>query len=286
MKLLIDSNAQAHKVKHTLGELTFETMRVGVIFGFLGQIQKLAKEYGTNDLIFTWDSNKSHRENLFPAYKEKRRTLKEDKTPEEKEIDKAAYAQFDLLYNEVLPEIGFVNNYKLKGYEGDDLIASIVYANSKDDFLIVSGDEDMYQLLDPNVSILNSRGLYTLKDFNKEYDIDSLDWIQVKSIAGCKSDEVPGIRGVKEKTAIKYLKGLLTPNMKGYQSITCPEGRNIIQRNKQLVTLPFHDCPEIILKPQGSLSIDGFMEICKRYGFESYLRKESLDKWKTILNLK
>src|SRR5574337_1275164 len=134
-KILIDANALAHKARHTLGELTTETMRVGIIFGFLLQIQKLAKDNDTTDIIFCWDSNTSKRQKLFPEYKEARRTMKAEKTPEEKEEDKLAYAQFDILYDEVLPLLGFTNNYKIEGYEADDLIASIIYSNQLDDFL-------------------------------------------------------------------------------------------------------------------------------------------------------
>ena len=222
MKILIDSNALAHKAKHTLGELTTETMKVGIIFGFLGQLYKLANDYSTNDIIFTWDSNKSHREKLFPAYKENRRTVKEEKTPEEKEEDKLTYHQFDLLHDEVLPMLGAVNNYKISGYEGDDLIASVVYANPNDDFVIATGDEDMYQLLGDGVSIrkcsIDNKGkkkyyLYTEELFTKEFGIDPLDWIEVKALAGCKSDEVPGIKGIGEKTAIQYLKKELTRSL-------------------------------------------------------------------------
>jgi DNA polymerase-1 len=294
-KILIDGHSLAHRAKHTVGELTSETMHTGVIFGFFNQVLRLAKDYETHDIVFTWDSEKSHRIKIFPAYKESRRTLKENKTPEEIELDKATYKQIDLLHDEVLPLFGAVNNYKISGYEGDDLVASVVYANPDDDFIIATGDEDMYQLLCEGVSIRKQRVdhngkktyyLYTAEMFEKEYGITPIQWIQVKAIAGCHSDEIPGVKGVGETTALKYLNCKLTPNLKGYQAIVCPEGQQIRARNLKLVTLPLKDCPEIHLKEQGSFSFDGFIQICQQFDFQYFLRKDELTKWKKIMNLK
>lgn len=295
MRVLIDGNSLCHKAKHAVGELTTESMNTGVVFGFLNQILKLATAYNTNDLVFAWDSKKSHRIKLFPAYKEKRRTQKENKTPEELEFDKACYQQFDLLADEIIPSLGFKNSFKFSGFEGDDIIASVVYDNPDDDFVIATGDEDMYQLLGDGVSIRKSRTdfrgkktyyLYTEQMFTEEYGITPKDWIEVKALAGCKGDEVPGIKGTGEDTAIKYLKGELTPNMKRYQNIVCPEGRAVRSRNLQLVSLPFKGCPEIVLQKQGPLSFNYFNSLCIKYEFDYYLRKENLDKWKKYLNLR
>lgn len=283
--LLIDSNAVCHKVKHTLGDLTYETSRVGVMFGYLMQMLYLAKTYETHRLVHVWDSTKSHRVKFYPEYKEKRRTTKSEKTAEEKEEDALAYAQFDQLFEEVLPEIGFRNNYKSDGFEGDDLVASII-DNNPDDFLIVSGDEDMYQCLCQGVSIVRKKGLYTAADFTAEYGIPPRRWVEVKAIAGCKSDEVAGINGVGETTAIKYLLGELKPGSKKYMDIISQEGKAIIKRNLHLVTLPYPNTPQITLVPNEQLSLDGFVNVCNRYSFQHFLKKDELTKWKTYLNLK
>lgn len=294
-KIIIDANALCWKSKHSLRDLSQDELKVGVIFGFMGQILKIAEDYQTCDISFCWDSKNSKRVKLFPAYKEKRRTLKEEKTPEEIEEDKLAYLQFDLLYDEILPLLGVTNNYKIDGYEGDDLIASIVYSNPNDNFIIATGDEDMFQLLDFGVSIrrtrTNKRGkkeyyLFTEEMYKEEYGITPDQWIDVKAIAGCKSDEVPGIKGVGEASAIDFLKGNLTPNHKRYQSIICPEGKAVRKRNEALVTLPFKDCPDIILKEQKGWSFDGFCKVCNTYDFKYFLRKEVLDKWKIALKLR
>lgn len=293
-RILIDANSLCWKAKHSLRDLSYEELKTGVIFGFLGQILRIATDYETNDISFCWDSKRNFRTDIFPEYKIKRKQAKEEKTDEEIEEDRLAYLQFDLLYEEVIGKLGVTNNYKIEGYEGDDLLASIVYANN-DDFIIVTGDEDMFQLLSEGVSIrrsrLNRRGkkeyyLYTEQMFTEEYRITPSQWIDVKAIAGCKSDEVPGVPGVGPDTAIKYLLGEMTPNLKRYQAISSPNGKTIRKRNEALVTLPFHDCPEIKLKPQFSWSWDGFINVCNTYEFQYYLRQEELNKWKKNLNLK
>lgn len=283
--LIIDGNALCHKAKHATGDLTHETMHVGVIFGFMMQILRYAKEFKTANIVYAWDSKKSHRLKLFPEYKEKRRTS--CKTPEEIEIDKAAYAQFDKLYDVILPAIGCQHNYKIDGYEGDDIIAGLVNQFSdEDEVFIASGDEDLYQCLQPNVSMIKGKKVYNFVDFHKEYGITPDRWAEVKAIAGCDTDEVPGVRGVGEKTAIKYLNDELTPHLKGYKSICCPEGRAIYQRNLPLVKLPFKGFPELEIKPFRPLSLRGFMDVCNDLNFQYFLKKENLTQWKQHLNMR
>ena len=283
--LIIDGNALCHKAKHAVGDLTNETMHVGVIFGFMMQILRYAKEFETANIMYAWDSKKSHRLKLFPEYKEKRRTA--SKTPEELEIDKAAYAQFDKIYDEILPAIGCNHNYKIDGFEGDDIIAGLVDQSSPDDEIyIASGDEDLYQCLQPNVSMVKGKKVYNFVDFHKEYNILPERWAEVKAIAGCDTDGVPGVRGVGEKTAIKYLNDELTPNLKGYKSICSPEGRSIYQRNLPLVKLPFKGFPLLDVKPFKPLSLRGFMDVCNELNFQYFLKKEILAQWKQHLNMR
>lgn len=284
--IVMDCNATCHKVKHTLGDLTHETMNVGVMFGFFIQVLKLAKQFNSDRFCFTWDSQRSHRVKMFSGYKEKRRSDKAEKTPEEKEVDAAAYAQFDLLYESLLPAIGFKNNHKIEYFEGDDIIASFVINNPDHAMILVTGDEDMYQCLYDDVSILNGTGVYTKAKFMKEYGIEPQLWSEVKAIAGCKSDEVPGINGVGEVYAIKQILGTLPRNGKKWESINCPEGKAIIARNRPLVTLPFKGCPDIIWQKDERLSLRAFTDICAQYNFQHFLKKEELQKWKTCLNLR
>lgn len=283
--LIVDSNAVCHRAKHSMGDLSFEEKKTGVIFGFMRDIYSLATKFNTNRFIFTWDSVASHRKKIYPSYKDNRN---KEFTEEEKLINQLAYDQFTSLKNYVIPKLGFVNNFVVVGYEGDDLIASIIsgIAKSENEIIIVSSDNDLYQLLDEDVSMysLKKKHLYTLSDFRLEWGIEPNLWAKVKAIAGCPGDGVIGIEGVKEITAIKYLKGELKPASKAYLNIK--KGKPIIDLNVPVVTLPYYKTPIFTIRLNEVLSLDGFFEVCDEYNFRSFLTKESILKWKKILNLK
>lgn len=285
MKLLIDSNAICHMAKHSMGGLSFEEQQTGVIFGFLRQLLKISQLYPKSQFIFTWDTTSSLRKKVYPEYKNNRR---KEKTPEETEFDSMIYAQFDTIRTVVLPTIGFKNIFHCEGFESDDVIARIIYASEDDDqFVIVSADEDMYQLLWDNVKIYNpmKKQEYTELMFNAEYEISADMWTQVKSIAGCSSDNVKGIEGVGEKTAIKYLLGNLSKTSKLYEKIVSEEGQSIIQRNMKLVRLPYLRTPKPTIVDSETLSLDKFMTICQRYGFNSMLSPKELQKYEQFWRL-
>ena len=182
MRVIIDCNYICHMAKHSMGELSFEELHSGVIFGFLRQMLSLINTFKTNDFIFVWDSRESKRKVLFPTYKANRHY---EKTEEEKELDAIAYKQFDILRTEVIPKIGFVNNFMMKGYEADDVIAGIVFRN-KENFVIVSSDNDLLQLLNNRVRIysIKNKSYYTEEMMLKEYNISPDKWAEVKAIAG------------------------------------------------------------------------------------------------------
>ena len=82
--------------------------------------------------------------------------------------------------------------------------------------------------------------------FEKEYGIGPSMWADVKALAGCPGDCVEGIVGVGEKTAIKFLTGNLKTSTKAYGCII--EGREIWNRNLELVRLPYEGTPKLRLK--------------------------------------
>jgi DNA polymerase-1 len=260
--------------------LSWNDKKVGVIFGFLNQILSLAKIFDTNKFIFAWDSRKSLRAALFPDYKKQRRY---EKTSEEKELDAISYIQFDIIRQELLSELGFVNNYMVEGYEADDLIASITFTNPNKEFFIISTDEDLYQLLSDNVRMysIRKKQFYTNRNLWKEYGITPDEWSEVKSIAGCNTDGVPGVMGVGEKTACLYINRHLNVTHKSYHNIK--KSRELIVRNRKLVTLPFEGTPEIVLSAKNNLSLTAFQDICNRYGFQSFLEQEKYKQWKKFI---
>lgn len=274
--IIIDSNGLAHREAHKLDNLSWDEKKTGVIFGFLREILRLSKAYKTDKFIFCWDSQLSLRKEVYPDYKGNRKKNK---------LDPSIYTQFDTLRMEVLYEIGFNNIFIQEGYESDDLIAWIVIHYADDKFVIVTSDNDMYQLLFENeihIYGLHTKKEFTERDFAIKYGILPNNWVDVKSIAGCKTDNVQGIAGVAVLTAIKYLKGELNKTSAAHKKIVSEDGKGVINRNKGLVHLPLIGTSSVLLR-EDNLNIDGFLNVCKRYGFSSFLYKENLSKWKELL---
>ena len=101
----------------------------------------------------------------------------------------------------------------------------------------------------------------------------------MKALAGCSTDSVPGIKGVGEKTAIKYLKNELKESSKIYQRIISKEGWNIYKRNIELVKLPFTGTKIFKLKTD-KLSATGWKEVVEQLGMKSIRERMPFGKGK------
>ena len=103
--------------------------------------------------------------------------------------------------------------YELEGYEADDIIGTMARISKEKGYQvdIFSGDRDLLQLIDDNVTVnLTKKGVTELKKMTKEalkeeMGIEPLQIIDLKSLMGDKSDNIPGVKGVGEKTALKLL---------------------------------------------------------------------------------
>lgn len=281
MNLLIDAHAICHAEKHSLDFLSYEEKKVGVIFGFLRQLLSLSKTFNCGNFIFAWDSRESVREQLFSGYKYKRKN--KTKTPEERKEDNIAYDQFNIVREEVLPTIGFKNNFQFEGYEADDIIAKICFTYPQKEIKIISSDEDLYQLLSKNISMysIKKKQSYTVANLWKDYRVTPSQWGEVKAISGCTTDEVPGVPNVAEITASKYVTKKLPRHLKTYQAIE--SNHALIERNRPLVVLPFHSTPNVLLHKQDDLSLKNFIMIAQRYGFQSFMNEKALQDWKKYI---
>ena len=197
--------------------------------------------FDTEHIAFCFDSRTSKRQKMYPLYKEKRRIREQEATEEERKNKQVFYDQVQLLRREYLPNIGFKNIFVQGGYEADDIIASLVkntILQSGDRAVIISSDSDLLQLLEPWCILWNPTKEKTISSlsFQKEWGISPVQWAEVKAWAGCSSDSVPGVPGVGEKTAAKYLRGELDPKLKKYKEITNNLG--IYTHNIKLVRLP------------------------------------------------
>lgn len=277
---IIDCSALAHRVKYTLPNLEAEFMPTGVIFGFMLKVLEISKRFKTNQFVFAFDSDKRkyRRKKIYSGYKvpDKPKEL----TEENIYLNNLCYNQLDILRKEFLPKIGFKNIYIEKGYEADDIIANIVM-NNNGKFIIYSGDEDMYQLLNYAKIYKPNKKIYTKIKFLEEYRINPSKWYKVKAIAGCKSDCIPGVQGVGEKKAIQFLKKEGTTNMRN----KILSHKKMIKRNIKLVKLPFGKMKPIYLEKGEILNLGNFIDICNNYNFQSFLKMDQLIIWEDNLDL-
>ena len=272
--LILDSPYLCHRAKYTTGALSFGENATGVIYGFLKSLSGFQSLFNTSNFVFCWDSNTSKRKEIYPEYKANRN--EKEYTDEEIEFDKAFRKQMKKLRTTYLPMIGFKNICYQQGYESDDVMASIAMdlsVKESNEIVIITSDQDLYQCIAYNVSCYNpqTNKILTLQGFKRRYGIRPHEWSMVKAIAGCTSDNVKGVQGVGEKTAIKYLQGNLAAGKK-LCSILCQEGVCIFNRNTKLVNLPMEGTGLFELK-QDKLSEQGWNQVVEMLGMKSIREK-------------
>lgn len=279
MKIIIDAHALAHRARFAMKgtDLSVDGVKTEVILNFLRGINLFAYFLQANEFIFAWDSRKYFRKEVYPNYKSGRK----DKTPEDREFDEITMPQFQEIRMKVLPEMGFRNNFIQTGMEADDIIA-IITQTYQFEFTIISRDQDLYQLLNDRVVMYDpvSKKFISHQTVFQEYGIEAEKWWKVKSLAGCKTDSVEGIKGIGETTAIKYLVEKLSRKSSAYRKIE--DGTDITDRNRNLVKLPFEgtECPKLL---PDQLSLENFIKVFEKYNFQSFLA--DIEDWKNNLRL-
>ena len=275
MQIILDCNWICYRAAFGMSNLSYDNKQVHIIFDFIRQLLVLAKKFDCSNFVFCFDSRNSWRKIYSPIYKSNRH---KDLTPEQEADLVDTFRQMVDLRQIVLPYMGFRNIFYQSGYEADDLIAKTIKDN-EGKFMVVSSDEDLFQLLDSDVNLYNFKRILSYADFCETYKILPIQWPEVKAIAGCSGDNVIGIRGIGEKSAAKYLTGKLKGKSKeGIESI---EGCRIKAFNLPLVLLPFNG-----KKPLRSCQIvpdeiseDRFSSMFGQYGFRSFLNEENWKKW-------
>lgn len=285
--LILDTNYLCYRSRYAMGsELSYRGSPTTIIYSFLKTLIALQEQFRTSRLLFCFDSKSSLRKKIYPQYKEKRHS--KELTDDELEFEKAFRSQVKKLREIYLPKIGYRNIYQAPGFESDDLIARLAMTiaglakRSEDKAVIITADHDLYQMISPNVSVYNpsSGKELTLQGLKKSLGISPRQWTLVKTIAGCPTDGVSGIKGVGEKTAIKYIKDELKTTSKAWKSIKSKEGQTIIERNFQLVWLPFPNTPTLEIR-EDHLSLTGWKSVCKQLGMRS-IEHENPFPWRKL----
>lgn len=286
--LLIDSEGIGYPAMYAMKNVDLtneEGLRTEIIYVFLQRLATIATVLQSNKLVFLWDTKRKDnlRKKVCPTYKEKRH---KNKSELEMQMLNICREQLERLRLVILPAMGFKNIFMEKGFEADDLMASIVMRNDGN-FVMVTGDTDMYQCLSLNVSQYDPdpRRLnhITIDSFMREYGIHPKQWRMVKCLAGCQTDEVEGIKGVGITRAIQYIKNEIPDHHKIYSEIK-DNADAVIRRNYPLVVLPFVGCPDVHLK-QDEISIGRFHRIFTQFNFDSFLTPERWTEWRGAFKL-
>ena len=256
MQLLIDGNNMAFRVHYTHKYLSANGAPTGVLYGSLQAVRVLKEMFSNARIICCWDTKKNLRKKLNPEYKANR-TMNSDR--------RRIFEQLPKL-KALLSTLG-IHSTEYSGLEADDVIAIL---SKQDDSVIVSNDEDLYQLLNAKVKIFkpNKNEVYTHHDFTNEFNISPVDWNKVLAMAGKGSNDLKGLPGIGRVTAIKYLAEEKIPEKR---MLTIENGKSEIQRNLKLTVLPFKS---VTPKIQRALpDRDKFHRLCTMYRFTSILQE-------------
>ena len=253
------------------------------MFGFLHQVFKLAKIFDTKKLVFAWDSKKSYRRQADPEYKANRKL--EELTQEQQQEKLIFYSQVNELRRRIIPALGFKNSFICTGLEADDVIANLVLGGCNGS-VVISSDNDLWQLLEHcSLYSIRTRKKFTRDIFFNLYGIEPEQWAMIKQIAGCSGDNVVGIKGVGEATAIKYILGEKLKSGKLQQRIDSPESQEIIKKNERLVKLPF-EVKHLELSHKEKFSLDTWIDVFTRYDFRSFMDRGYLKDLKRAFELR
>jgi DNA polymerase-1 len=276
---LIDGSGYIFRAYYALPPLTRKSdgLPVGAVSGFCNMLYKFLEEARSLDkedrpthLAVIFDSaRKNFRNDIYKDYKANRHDTPEDLIPQFEYIRKAVTA-----FN--IPSIELLN------YEADDLIATYKEQASKKNIkvTIISSDKDLMQLVDDNTFMFDAMKEHYIgkEEVKEKFGVYPEKVIDVQSLAGDSSDNIPGVPGIGIKTAAELINqfGSLENLLENASTIKQPKRRQALLDNrekafisKQLVTLK-RDVPvtneldEFILKP---LNLDKILTFLKEMEF-------------------
>ncbi len=197
--LLIDGNSILNRAFFALPFLSDNQGRnVNAVYGFLNIFLKCIQDYSPDKVVVAFDMRgHNFRKDLYSEYKANRKGMPEDLA-----------SQMPIL-DEIL-QLMQVTVVKKAGVEADDIIGTIS-THFDGESLIISGDKDMLQLVSPTVTVLlTKRGVTEVEIVDpaylqEVYHLTPKQVIEYKALRGDTSDNIPGVKGVGEKTAMQLL---------------------------------------------------------------------------------
>lgn len=241
--VLIDGHALVYRAYFALptdmatssGELT------NAVFGFASMLLNVLRDEQPEYLAVTFDRGLTGRDVAYSEYKAHRASMPSD-----------LHIQMERIRE--LLQVMRIPTYEVEGFEADDVLAALAaQATEKGlDVLIVTGDTDTFQLIGPRVRVMMPRRsfgdtiVYDVTRIRERYGLEPRQLIDYKALIGDTSDNIPGVRGVGDKTATKLIQeyGSLEAVYENLEQISSARFRKALEDNrdiaflsKQLVTI-------------------------------------------------
>ena len=200
--LILDSNSLLNRAFFAIPPLTTsEGVNTNAVYGFFNMLFKIKEELKPDYIVATFDRKApTFRHKEFDEYKAGRKKM----APELAE-------QFPLV-KEILSLLS-ITIHEIDGFEADDIIGSLAKNAEENgiEVFIVTGDKDALQLASENINVVITKkgvsetAIYDYKTFVEEFGVTPTQFIDVKGLMGDKSDNIPGVPGIGEKTAFKLI---------------------------------------------------------------------------------
>ena len=286
--LLIDGNSIINKAFYgIMGSkmlMTEDGTYTNAVYGFLSILFKELDDIKPEYLVVAFDLKApTHRHKMYDKYKANRHGM-----PEELAM------QMPIL-KETLKAMN-VCIIEKEGYEADDILGTLAKWGQKEELevTVLTGDRDSFQLIDKNIKVRIPRTKmgktetedYTVEKIEEEYGLEPLDLIEVKGLMGDTSDNIPGVPGVGEKTALNLIKQYKSID-EVYNHIDEQKGKlkEKLSENKDLAylsrTLGTIDINAPIEKDLGAFQVEEWnkpevLEIFKKLKFNRFIDRFAL----------
>lgn len=198
--VLIDGNSLINRAFYATPPLSAKDgTPTNAVYAFVNMLVRIIGDIKPRYMLVAFDRKEpTFRHQMYADYKGTRKPMPEDLRP-----------QIDLM-KKVLDTMG-ISRYEQAGIEADDIIGSMA-KRYKGDTIIITGDKDSFQLVDETTSVYFTRRgiteteIYSNENFKEKTGIEPIQIIDLKSMMGDSSDNIPGIAGVGEKTALSLVK--------------------------------------------------------------------------------
>lgn len=290
--VIIDGNSIINRAFYALPEMSNkEGLKTNAIYGFTNMLLKIIDTYNPTHISVAFDRKApTFRHIEFKEYKAGRK-----KMPDE------LREQFEPL-KDLLDKFN-IHRIEIDGYEADDIIGTVSKIAEDNGFkvYIVTGDKDAIQLAsNKTTTLITKKGVGEVEEYDydsviEKYEMTPTQFIDLKGLMGDKSDNIPGVPGIGEKTGIKLIKEFSSiegifdniDSIKGSTKKKLEENKELAIMSKKLATI-IRDVPvEFNLEEleYGNYNTKDILDVFKYLGFTSLIpRIGSLDESEDIVN--